>query len=307
MSDRESVNIRYRDLPRICGSRPILIAGPTAAGKSQLALQLASRFDGVVINSDALQVYSCWRILTARPTAHEEKLVPHRLYGHVEHDRRYSVGDWIADVARTLDSLRGRRPVIVGGSGLCFEALTRGLAPIPPIAPEISERYESLLERRGPQSFVEDLLRLDPEGCRKLDLENNVRVRRAWEVLHSTGRSIGAWHSVPVTPLIEVDSAIPIVLECDAGLLAARIHERLRRMVDEGALVECQRMMDRWDPALPSCQAHGARQFIAHLRNSCSLAQAIDEAATVTRQYAKRQRSWHRTRMKKWRRVGVEW
>ncbi len=268
-------------------------------------MDLAARFGGVVINADALQVYSCWRILTARPTPEDEAKVPHRLYGHVVHDRRYSVGDWLVDIEKSLVGLHGKRPVIVGGTGLYFEALVHGLAPIPPISAQVSDQFEELSRKYGVQFFVSDLQTRDPDSCATLDLDNPVRVRRAWEVLQSSGRGISSWRKEPVRPLVNLDAAAAIVLTCDPQVLANRIVSRVHRMLRHGVLDECKSMDNRWNPALPSCQAHGARQFMAYLHGRCSLDQALCETATITRQYAKRQRSWHRTRMRNWHWVEV--
>ena len=178
-------------------TRPVLIAGATASGKSALALDIAAQLGGVIVNADALQVYSGWRILTARPSVEEESRAPHALYGHVANHESYSVGDWLRDIGPILSG--DKRPIIVGGTGLYFRALTEGLADIPPIPANIRAQSAGLLSQGGLQQMLEDL---DTATRAKIDVQNPMRVARAWEVLQGTGQSIVSWHAQTPPPLI---------------------------------------------------------------------------------------------------------
>ena len=187
---------------------PILLAGPTASGKSALALALAERDGGVVINADASQVYGCWRVLTARPGAADLARAPHSLYGHVACDVAYSVGHWLRDASAAIAEAtrNGRRPIIVGGTGLYFHALTHGLAPIPPVPPEFRLRSAAI-------DLAALRAELDPETARRIDLGNPMRVRRAWEVLAATGRGLASWQADTGPAMLDPRSAVRIVLE----------------------------------------------------------------------------------------------
>lgn len=280
--------------------RPILIAGPTASGKSALALRLARARGGVVINADALQVYGCWRVLTARPDAREERQAPHLLYGHVARDAPYSVGHWLRDVARILHG-DPRPPVIVGGTGLYFMALTEGLAEIPPTPAEVRADADLM----AAADLLAELRARDPETVAAIDTANPARLRRAWEVLTTTGRGLAHWHRQTPPPLIPPQDAVLVHLHSDRDWLSDRIDRRFDAMIEAGALDEVRAYMAHgWDPALPSAQAIGARELAAHLQGASTLAQAVAAAKIQTRQYAKRQRSWFRKRMAGWRQVG---
>jgi tRNA dimethylallyltransferase len=282
--------------------RPVLVAGPTASGKSALALAIAERDHGCVINADALQVYACWRVLTARPDATALARAPHALYGHVDCAVRYSVGRWLAEAAAVVAGLRdaGRRPVIVGGTGLYLTALTEGLAPIPPIPPDVRCRSQALLEAGGTETFRRDLAAGDPETYARLDRSNPMRLQRAWEVMVATGRGLSAWHRDTAPPLLA--DHVGVVISPDAALLDGRIRARLERMVEQGVLDECRAVLSAGHaPELPAMRALGAREFFAHLRGDCALEAAVAAAAVATRQFAKRQRSWFRNRMRDWR------
>ncbi len=284
--------------------RPVLIAGPTASGKSALALALAERDGGVVINADASQVYACWRVLTARPTDDEIARAPHRLYGHVAGTVRYSTGAWLRDVAAALDEARrsGLRPIIVGGTGLYFTALTEGLAEIPEIPAEVRARSLALLADGHVGAMLDDLARDDPETFARIDRDNPMRVQRAWDVLRATGRGLTDWHRATAAPL--VGDAVRIVVEPDISNLNRDIERRFDIMVEQGALDECRAFMAAGlDPALPAARVLGAPPLMAFLRGEMAREQAIRESVTATRQFAKRQRTWARNRMADWTRV----
>ncbi|WGH78750.1 tRNA (adenosine(37)-N6)-dimethylallyltransferase MiaA [Jannaschia ovalis] len=282
----------------IAADRPVLIAGPTASGKSALALALAEAQERPVVNADALQVFADWRVLTARPSPDEEARAPHHLYGHVEWTRAYSVGDWLRDVTPLLD----RRPVIVGGTGLYFRVLTEGLADIPPTPPAIRAEAEARLRDCGLPALVADL---DPATAAGLDRNNPMRVMRAWEVARATGRSIRDWQAETPPPALLLSAATALVLDAPKEWLDPRIVRRFDQMLAAGALEEARRVLPRWDPTLNAAQAIGAPELIAHLRGELPLSEARDRAILASRRYAKRQRTWFRARMGGWRRISA--
>ncbi len=261
---------------------PVLLAGPTASGKSALAMELAARDGRVVVNADALQVWDCWRVLTARPTAADEAAVPHALYGHVGREAAYSVGHWLAEVASLLD----RPVVIVGGTMLYFRALTRGLAGIPPVPAAVRAEGDAL-RREGRVAGM--LAALDPATAARIDRRNPMRVQRAWEVLRATGRGLASWQDATAAPLLPLGRAEPLVLTPDREALRDRIARRFAAMLAEGALEEARALLPDWDPARPWARAIGAADLIAHLEGRLTLAEAEAAAVTATRQYAKRQ------------------
>lgn len=281
--------------------RPVLIAGPTASGKSALALRIAETAGGVIVNADAIQVFACWRVLTARPDAAEEARAPHRLYGHVPCDFAYSVGHWLREVAEILQG--DARPIIVGGTGLYFRALTEGLAEIPPTPPEIRAEADARLRSDGLEAMLSDL---DVPTAARIDRQNPMRVQRAWEVLRATGRGLADWQDDTPPPLLPLDATTPLLVEAGKDWLNARIARRFDKMLDEGALDETRAMLPRWDAALPAAKAIGAPELIAHLRGELTLDAAREAATVATRQFAKRQRTWFRARMGGWTRIAAE-
>lgn len=287
--------------PDAAAPRPLLIAGPTASGKSALALAWAEAVGGSVINADALQVYADWRILTARPDDADLARAPHQLYGHVDAaERDYSVGRWLRELAPLLaDARRARRPVaVVGGSGLYLSALTEGLAPIPPVPPEI--RAEAAA--RGAAALLADLDRGDPDTAGALDRRNPRRVQRAWEVWRATGEGLAAWAARTEPPLLPPADCARVLLTPDRARLHARIAARFERMLRGGALEEVRAVRARaLAPDLPAMQALGARPLLEHLEGRRDRADAVDAAIVATRQYAKRQETWFRGRMADWR------
>lgn len=285
------------DIP---SAQPVLIAGPTASGKSALALALAERDGGVVVNADAIQVYANWRVLTARPSLADEARVPHRLFGHVAHDQDYSVGHWLREVE---DLLNGPdRLIIVGGTGLYFTVLTTGLAEIPATPSDIRAEADAL---RVAGRNDEMLAELDPVTRSRIDELNPMRIQRAWEVWRSTGRSLADWQDNTPPPLIPLRTCTALVLDAGKAWLNARIAQRFDRMITQGALDEARANLPLWNPALPSFKAIGAPELVAHLRGEISLDEAREAATIATRQYAKRQRTWFRARMRSWRQVSA--
>jgi len=283
--------------------RPILIAGPTASGKSALALALARRFGGAVINADSQQVYRDWRILSARPTPGDEAEAPHFLYGHVALDAEYSAGAWLRDLEGVLEQCRARdfRPIITGGTGLYFKALTEGLAPIPPIPPDIRAAAEAELQRLGLARFAARLAERDPETAAALDRANPARLLRAWEVLETTGTGLAEWRRATSPPLLPLDRTVAFALTPPRPWLQARCDARFDAMLEQGALDETARVKaQRLDPALPGMKALGAPELMAHLAGALSLDEAVTRAKTATRRYAKRQLTWARNQMFHW-------
>lgn len=300
-------NARYQDrdkeaeIPRmilpldIPSDRPILIAGPTASGKSALALEIAETQGGVIVNADAIQVYDNWRILTARPSQEDESRAPHALYGHVARDADYSVGHWLREVAPFLTG--GLRPIITGGTGLYFTALTQGLAEIPATPPEIRAEADARVAEDG---FETLLAELDPETASRIDRQNPMRVQRAWEVLRATGRALADWQDDTPPPLLSESDCTAILFDVERDWLNARIDRRFQQMLDLGALDEARDNLADWDPKRLSSKAIGAPELIAHLRGEISLEEAASRATIATRQFAKRQRTWFRSKMKTW-------
>ncbi len=275
--------------------RPVLIAGPTASGKSALAMEIAAAHGGVIVNADALQVFADWRVLTARPSVEDEALVPHRLYGHVPGETAYSVGQWLRAAAPLL---AGARPIFVGGTGLYFAALTEGLAVIPETPPEVRAEADALRLDGGVAALLPGL---DAETAARIDRQNPMRVQRAWEVLRATGRGLAAWQDETGPPALPLAGTLPILLEAERDWLAARIAQRFDLMLEGGALDEARAHLGSWDPAAPSSKALGAAELIAQLKGEIDLTSARDRAVILTRQYAKRQRTWFRARMKSWK------
>ncbi len=281
----------------ISPSAPVLIAGPTASGKSALALQIAAAQGGVIVNADALQVFAGWRVLTARPDDADLAAAPHALYGHVPHDADYSVGHWLRDVTPFLAG--SVRPIIVGGTGLNFAALTQGLAEIPATPAPIRAAGDAL-------SHQDLLAGLDPATTARIDTQNRMRVQRAWEVLQSTGKPLAAWQDDTPAPLLPPEQAHCITLDAPKDWLNHRIARRFDIMLEQGALAEAEAMLPNWDPAHQSSKAIGAPELIAYLQGQMSLDAAREAAIVATRQYAKRQRTWFRSRHKNWHHISAD-
>jgi tRNA dimethylallyltransferase len=283
---------------------PILISGPTASGKSALALALAARVGGAVINADALQVYGCWRVLSARPPAEDEAAAPHLLYGHVAAEDGYSTGRWLRDLAGALATCRAARlrPIIVGGTGLYFRAATVGLAEMPEPDPALRAGLEARLAANGLTALVAALAAVDPATAARIDTDNPRRVLRAWEVLETTGLGLAAHHDATPPPMIPLTSALALRLTPDRARLYAACDARFDAMLAGGALEEAAAVAALTPPACPQAmQALGARELVAHLRGEITLAEARERATRITRNYAKRQLTWTRNQMGGWR------
>ncbi|SDW43214.1 tRNA (adenosine(37)-N6)-dimethylallyltransferase MiaA [Litoreibacter albidus] len=284
-------------LKTIGSDQPVLIAGPTASGKSSLALHIATTLGGTVINADALQVFDCWQLLSARPDASELAMAPHALYGHVPYREAYSTGHWLRDVTALLG--RVSRPIIVGGTGLNFTALTQGLADIPMIPDAVRAEAEKL-------SREDMLATLDPETTARIDVLNRARVQRAWEVLRATGRSITAWQAETPPPTLRREDCAAFVMNAPVPWLDDRITRRFDQMLAQGALEEVRALQDDWDIQRPSAKAIGGPELMAHLNGEISLGEARTRSIIASRQYAKRQRTWFKGRMKDWTQVSAD-
>jgi tRNA dimethylallyltransferase len=277
--------------------KAVLIAGPTASGKSALALDLAQKAGGIVINADSMQVYRDLRIITARPTAEEEARVPHRLYGHVDAAINFSAGAWIADAAKALEEARAedKLPIFVGGSGLYFKALTRGLSAVPPIPAEMREAVRARLERDGVEALHAELARRDPISAERLKPRDRTRIARALEVIEATGRALPDWHREGQPPLLSTGEFSALFLAPERDALYTRIDARFDAMLAGGAIEEVAALAARQlDPLLPAMKAHGVPILMRLVRGEVTRAEAAEFGHTETRQYAKRQFTWFR-------------
>ena len=278
----------------------ILIAGPTASGKSALALTLAEKFGGEVINADSMQVYRDLRIITARPTPEEERRAPHRLYGHIDAAENYSTGRWCGDAAAAIEAARaaGRPAIVPGGTGLYFNALTRGLAAVPPIPEEIRNNIRNRLLGEGAPALHAELAARDPQGAAHLRPADGSRVARALEVVLATGRSLYDWHGDNKPAIVDLARAARVFLAPQREALLERIGERFDAMMAAGALEEVRALAARGlDPRLPAMKAHGVPWLIRYLNNEIPLADAIEGGKRDTRRYTKRQATWFRNQL----------
>ncbi|ARQ00176.1 tRNA (adenosine(37)-N6)-dimethylallyltransferase MiaA [Pseudorhodoplanes sinuspersici] len=280
----------------------ILIAGPTASGKSALALALAEKLGGIVINADSMQVYRDLRVLTARPTVEEEKAVPHALFGHVDAAENYSAGRYVRDVSRILSDLPpDRLPIFAGGTGLYFRALMSGLAAIPPIDPGIRDALRQRLDAQGVEALHAELTVRDPEAADRIMPRDRSRILRALEVLQATGRPISDWHREGLVPVIDPDRTTKIFLHPNRSDLKKRIQTRFEMMLEHGALEEVRALDARHLPeTLPAMKAHGVPWLRKLLRCEISREEAIEGSIMDTRRYAKRQVTWFRNQMPGW-------
>ncbi|MFL6832091.1 MAG: tRNA (adenosine(37)-N6)-dimethylallyltransferase MiaA [Xanthobacteraceae bacterium] len=289
--------------------RAVLIAGPTASGKSALALALAEALGGTIINADAMQVYRDLRIVTARPTPEEEARAPHLLYGHVDAAENYSVGRWCVDASAALAAVEreGRLPILAGGTGLYFKALTRGLAAIPPIPSQMRSAVRERLKREGIAALYAELSARDPASARRLMPGDRARISRALEVALATGRSITDWHARGMEPALDPHAAVKVFLDVDRAELYRRIDSRFDAMLASGALDEVRALAGRQlDPALPAMKAHGVPWLIRHIRSEIDLPAAVDAAKRDTRRYSKRQATWFRHQLPDWTWIAPE-
>lgn len=276
----------------------IIVAGPTASGKSALALALAERLDGVVINADSMQVYQGLRVLTARPSPADEARVPHRLYGILDPAERCSAGRWrelaVAEIAAAYAA--GRRAIVTGGTGFYIEALTRGLSPIPDPPPEVLAETEALCSELGVPAFAAELARHDARAAARIGARDRQRLIRAWAVYRATGRPLSHWQALPPEPAPFPHTAL--WLNPPRDTLYECCNRRLEAMLAEGALQEVEALLAReLDPDLPAMKALGVPDLAAYLRGTMSLEEALAAAQRATRRFAKRQLTWFRHRL----------
>ncbi|QND19553.1 tRNA (adenosine(37)-N6)-dimethylallyltransferase MiaA [Rhizobium ruizarguesonis] len=287
----------------------ILITGPTASGKSALAVELAKRHDGAVINADSMQVYDTLRVLTARPSEEEMQGVPHHLYGHVPAGAAYSTGAWLRDVSALLPALRaaGRLPVFVGGTGLYFKALTGGLSDMPAIPEALRETLRTRLLEEGLDGLYGELAAADPAMAASLNRQDGQRIVRALEVVKATGRSIADFQGQSGPVIIDADEARKIVVLPDRAVLHQRINGRFEKMLQQGAEDEVRALLALDLPAeAPVMKAIGVSQITAMVRGEMTRDEVLEKGAAATRQYAKRQMTWFRNQMDdSWERLTV--
>lgn len=288
----------------------ILIAGPTASGKSSLALEHAEKFDGAVVNADASQVYSGLKILTARPDDDEMSMAPHFLYGHVDPAHAYSVAEWLHDLQNSISkiSASGKVPVITGGTGLYFKALLEGLSDIPEPEPSV-RTYWREYSVRTPENLHGELKRRDSAGAEKLRPSDVQRLVRALEVFDSTGIPLTQWQLRRlVPPVLEDENLRKFIVEPRRAVLHQRIERRFDAMIEAGAIDEVEHFLKLGLPGeLPAMKAIGVRELSAYLRGEIALAEAVERAKIATRQYAKRQSTWFRNQTtKEWKRQEIQ-
>ncbi|MFN3668027.1 MAG: tRNA (adenosine(37)-N6)-dimethylallyltransferase MiaA [Brevundimonas sp.] len=284
-----------------------LLAGPTASGKSRLALDMAARTGAVIVNADSQQLYADLQVLSARPSAEEEAAAEHRLYGVADAAEAWSVGRWSRAVAPILAELKaaGRPVVLVGGTGLYFTALTRGLADIPDVPAPVRDAAGAAFDADGEIVFRRRLAVLDPAAEARIAPGDRQRLTRAWAVAEHTGRALSDW-AADTTPLLAPGSWTGRVIEPDRAALYATCDRRVTQMVEAGALDEVRALMARGlAPALPAMKAVGVREFAAHLAGEATLDQAIEATRQATRNYAKRQLTWFRNQTPDWARADV--
>lgn len=283
----------------------LLIAGPTAAGKTALSLAAASRLDGEIINADSMQVYDGLRIITARPDTEELAQAPHHLFGCVDPADRYSVGQWLEAALERVEAVRsrGRTPILVGGTGLYFNALTKGLAPAPEIAPEARTQAATLLDETGLDGLRAEALRVDPVAAGRVEPTDRQRLLRIVEVFLTAGEPLSSLWSA-TKPALPDTGWTGLVIEPDRDALYSRIEARFDRMLADGALEEARAFADRGlDPDLPAMKALGVPPLLAHLRGEMALDEAIALSKRDSRRYAKRQMTWFRNQHADWQRI----
>ncbi len=280
----------------------LVIAGPTASGKSGLALAAADHFDGVVINADSMQVYEELRIITARPSADDEAKAPHKLYGVLPAAERCSAGRWREMAVEAIEAAwsAGKLPILVGGTGLYIKALLEGLSDIPDVPAGIRDEVTALHDELGPEAFHAKVAEVDPEVAARLPIGDRQRLIRAYEVYLATGTSLTQWHdTAPVIPGLAADT-YTILLDPARDDLYARCNARLEHMLEAGALEEVRSLMAlSLDPSLPAMKALGVPEFIAHLNEEQDVDEALSAAQQSTRNFAKRQNTWFRNQFGK--------
>ena len=281
----------------------IVIAGPTASGKSRLAVALATRLGGTVVNADSMQVYDALRVVTARPSPADEAAAPHRLYGHVPVAEAYSAGRFAADARVALDEIRaaGRMPIFTGGTGLYFKVLLEGLSPMPAIPTDVRAHWRAEAGRLGAAALHGVLAARDPAMAQRLAAGDTQRIVRALEVIDATGHSLGDWQRQPGVPVLEGGTQLRIVLAPPRDALMEGADQRFDAMLAAGVLDEVAALADlRLASSLPAMRAVGVPPLLRHLAGATSLGEAVDQAKRDTRHYIKRQMTWLKGHMMSW-------
>jgi tRNA dimethylallyltransferase len=285
----------------------ILITGPTASGKSALAVELARAHGGEVVNADSMQVYDTLKVLTARPDVADMAGIPHHLYGTVPAGQAFSTGEWLRRVGPVLEEIRmrGKVPVLVGGTGLYFKALTGGLSEIPEIPPEIRMKWRRRLAEDGPWALHAELGSRDPDMADQLGASDGQRIVRALEIIDATGRSLASFQAGRGRELVDPKRARKLVVAPDRAVLHERINRRFAAMFEQGAIEEVEALLRLGlSREMPVMKAIGVPQISALLRGELTREQVIAQAAAATRQYAKRQMTWFRNQMdESWQRL----
>ena len=285
----------------------ILITGPTASGKSALAIKWARETKGVVINADSMQVYDTLRILTARPSDEDMQGIPHHLYGHVPADTAYSTGLWLKDISALLKQLKrdGVMPVIVGGTGLYFRALTEGLSDMPEVPDDLRQSLRARMAEEGSAALHAELQDVDPETAARLQPGDGQRILRALEIHAVSGKPLSSFQNRPGRGVLRADACRKIVVLPDRTMLAERIDRRFRQMLETGAIEEAKTLLSRHlSPQLPVMKAIGVPEIASLLAGDMTMAEVIERGSAATRQYAKRQMTWFRNQMdESWERI----
>ena len=278
----------------------VLIAGPTASGKSSMAMDVAEEFDGQIINADSMQVYKELRIVTARPSEADEARLPHKMYGMISVAQSWSVGQWQAMAVEEIAACHaaGKLPVVTGGTGLYFKALMEGLADIPVADPEIRQNLTARLDKEGCEVLHEELKKVDAITAERIFPTDTQRLLRALEIYQSTGRSQSDWIADGNQGVPDDLRFLPLILQPPREQLYEKINQRFGAMVKEGALEEVRALSKLGlDPSLPAMKAVGVRELLAYEAGECSLEQSIAKAQKISRNYAKRQLTWFRNQI----------
>ena len=289
--------------------KPILLTGCTACGKSNLAKELAALTPSLIINADALQVYKCWQIISARPSEQDMSDYDHALYGHVDCQDNYDVASWLYDLKVQFDYAKERdlRPIIVGGTGLYYTLLTEGISEIPPISVITREKSNELM-RNKPKQFLSDLEKFDFHTFSSIDRANLSRIQRAWEVLYETGKGITYWQSKRLPPTLSINKSIPIVLNIASNKLNQNIKNRCKRMLDLGVIEEVEEVFKNITSSIEnkaSFRAIGVNEIKQFIDNEIDFKELEEAIIVKTRQYAKRQRTWFRNKFSSWNTVEI--
>lgn len=287
----------------------VLIAGPTASGKSALALDAAVRMDGVVINADSMQIYADLRIITARPSDDEVGRAPHRLYGHIDAAEIYSAGRWLREAGREIESAQaaGKTPIVIGGTGLYFSALLKGLSAVPEVSADVRQQIRELGDSKDNEALHTLLAKRDARTAAEIRTSDRQRILRALEVVEATGRGLAEWREEPGVPVLHAGDCRAIFIETDREALGRRIDTRFDKMLAQGAIDEVLTLKSRnLDPRMPAMKAHGVPWLIKHFNGEISLDEAAAHGKRDTRQYAKRQETWFRNQLPEFRWVNAE-